>query len=202
MVVENNKDLQVLTILGGVFALSGAAALLYQIVWQRLLFLVFGVDIEAVTIIVTVFMLGLGLGGLIGGWIADKWRSYCIPIFLVCELLIGFFGVFSRFLITNLHLSENFTFIFVQASLLLLVPTSLMGATLPLLSVALVQRGIVIADTVGRLYYFNTFGAALTCLLVGFFAFNYIGLSAAIYVAVTMNFIVFSLGFVLRDKWL
>ena len=117
-------------------------------------------------------------------------------------MLIGIFGVFSKFLITQLHLVEGFIVVFIQSGLLLLIPTSLMGATLPLLSVALVQRGILVAETVGRLYYFNTIGAALTCLSAGFFVFNYIGLSAAIYCAAAMNFTVVALGVVLRRKWL
>ncbi|MGA3102094.1 MAG: hypothetical protein ABSD61_09560, partial [Terracidiphilus sp.] len=49
------------------FFVSGFPALMYQIVWQRALFTIYGVNIESVTIIVTVFMLGLGLGSLAGG---------------------------------------------------------------------------------------------------------------------------------------
>lgn len=201
MHAEKNENSKVLILVGGIFALSGAAALLYQITWQRLLFLVFGVDMEAVTIIVTVFMLGLGIGGLAGGWVADKWRMSCIPLFFLCELLIGIFGVFSKYFIAQLHLGEGFVLVFIQSSLLLLIPTALMGATLPLLSVALVQRGVVIAETVGRLYYFNTIGAALTCLSAGFLIFNHIGLSAAINWAVGMNFTIVCLGIILRRYW-
>ena len=49
------------------FFVSGIAALIYQVCWQRLLFEAFGVDMESVTIIVSTFMLGLGLGALVGG---------------------------------------------------------------------------------------------------------------------------------------
>jgi len=49
------------------FFFSGFPALLYQIVWQRALFTIYGVNIEWVTVIMTVFMLGLGLGSLAGG---------------------------------------------------------------------------------------------------------------------------------------
>ena len=54
------------------FFLSGFPALLYQIVWQRALFTLYGVNIESVTIIVTVFMLGLGIGSLAGGWLSSR----------------------------------------------------------------------------------------------------------------------------------
>jgi hypothetical protein len=51
---------------------SGFPALLYQIVWQRALFTIYGVNIESVTVIVTIFMLGLGLGSLAGGWLSKR----------------------------------------------------------------------------------------------------------------------------------
>src|SRR5579863_2054049 len=54
------------------FFLSGFPALLYQIVWQRALFTLYGVNIESVTMIVTVFMLGLGVGSLAGGWLSTR----------------------------------------------------------------------------------------------------------------------------------
>ena len=59
-------------ILGLLFFFSGFAALIYQIIWQRALFRILGVNIEAVTIVVTAFMIGLGLGSLAGG--ALSWR--------------------------------------------------------------------------------------------------------------------------------
>src|SRR2546427_2232945 len=51
------------------FFLSGFPALLYQVVWQRALFTIYGVNIESVTVVVSAFMLGLGLGSLVGGFI-------------------------------------------------------------------------------------------------------------------------------------
>ena len=54
------------------FFFSGFPALIYQLTWQRQLFLIFGVNIESVTIVVTAFMLGLGLGSLAGGWLSDR----------------------------------------------------------------------------------------------------------------------------------
>jgi hypothetical protein len=99
-------------------------------------------------------------------------------------------------------MGNNLFTVFAQSTLLLLLPTSLMGATLPLLSVALIERGIVVAESVGRLYYFNTFGAALACLSAGFFIFNYVGLSGVLWLAVASNASVVLLGIFLREKWL
>src|SRR6266853_778113 len=75
-----------------VFFLSGFAAILYQLVWQRSLFTIYGTSSESVTIVVTVFMLGLGIGGLLGGALSrgDRWS---LPVlFGIAELLIGAFG--------------------------------------------------------------------------------------------------------------
>src|SRR5258706_1223278 len=77
------------------FFISGFPALIYQIVWQRSLFTIYGVNIESVTMIVTIFMLGLGLGSLAGGRLS-KIRALRIPIvFGVIEIGIGLFGVTS-----------------------------------------------------------------------------------------------------------
>ncbi|MCQ3827973.1 fused MFS/spermidine synthase [Microbulbifer elongatus] len=185
-----------MSVFGGVFALSGAAALIYQVAWQRLLFLAFGVDLESVTVIVTVFMLGLGVGGMVGGFLADKCRGQCFNLFLVGELLICIFGVLSPNLMKNLLSVYEPLLVFLSSFGLLLFPTLLMGATLPLLSVSLIDDGFVIGDAVGRLYYFNTLGAALGCLLAGFLLFSYIGLKAAIYLAAALNAFAVFIGLV------
>src|SRR5437868_7031723 len=62
------------------FFVSGFPALLYQVVWQRALFSIFGINIESVTVIVSAFMLGLGLGSMAGGWISKQPR---VPLLLV-----------------------------------------------------------------------------------------------------------------------
>jgi spermidine synthase len=65
------------------FFLSGFPALIYQIVWQRALFALYGVDIESATLIVTIFMLGLGLGSLAGGWLsARRWVNLLRACFI------------------------------------------------------------------------------------------------------------------------
>ena len=56
-----------LALVGVIFFMSGFPALIYQLVWQRSLFTIYGINVESVTVIVTAFMLGLGLGSLVGG---------------------------------------------------------------------------------------------------------------------------------------
>src|ERR1700686_2855518 len=83
------------------FLVSGAAALIYQICWQRLLFETFGVDIESVTIIVSTFMLGLGLGALAGGEAADRYPNQVLALFALIELATAVFGFLSPLLIRS-----------------------------------------------------------------------------------------------------
>src|SRR5438552_16839429 len=77
------------------FFFSGFPALIYQLTWQRALFRIFGVNVESVTIVVTAFMLGLGLGSLAGGWLSNRRGIPLLPLLAVIELLTGAFGIFS-----------------------------------------------------------------------------------------------------------
>ncbi len=75
-----------------VFLLSGFAALLYQIVWQRALYAIYGINVESVTMVVTAFMLGLGLGSLGGGVVSKDPKRPVLLMFSLVELGIGLFG--------------------------------------------------------------------------------------------------------------
>lgn len=180
-------------VLVSLFALSGIAALIYQVCWQRLLFNAFGVDMESITIIVSAFMLGLGIGALIGGNLADRFPTKILHIFIAIEISIGIFGLSSPLLIHSVastlvmvgHLGIG-----IANFCLLLFPTTLMGATLPMLVVHLHKTNHSVGYSIGQLYFFNTFGAALGSLLVGFILFKYMTINQTIYLATTFNFIV------------
>ena len=87
------------------FFASGFPALLYQIIWQRALFAIYGVNIESVTVVVSAFMLGLGLGSLVGGWLSRR-DAPLLVIFALIELSIASFGVISLRLF---HWAASFT---------------------------------------------------------------------------------------------
>lgn len=119
------------------FFFSGFPALIYQLTWQRSLFRIFGVNSESVTIIVTAFMLGLGLGSLCGGWISRRTNVKPLLLLGVIELATAAFGlaslqIFERVgaMVADLPLPALAAINLV----LVLLPTLLMGATLPILS--------------------------------------------------------------------
>lgn len=174
-----------------VFFMSGIAALIYQIAWQRMLFTAFGVDLESITIIIAVFMAGLGIGAYYGGRIADYLPDYIILLFALIEVGIGTFGFMSPFLIEfvkELFLHADIVTVAFANFILLLFPTFLMGTTLPLLTQYLNKYINNVGDNIGWLYFTNTLGAASACLLTGFLLFNYFTLIEVIYFSVAINY--------------
>jgi len=172
------------------FLVSGTAALIYQVCWQRLLYESVGVDIDSVTIIVSTFMLGLGLGALVGGEIADRYPQRSVELFALIEIATAVFGTCSPWLIHAISaatVDRSVTTIAIANFTLLLIPTILMGATLPVLVTHVVRQYRNIGVSVGVLYCANTLGAALGAVLTGFVALYYIGLTATIYSAAALN---------------
>lgn len=181
---------QILTRLLPLFAVSGIAALIYQICWQRLLFVAFGVDVDSVTIIVSTFMLGLGVGVLVGGELADRFPGRTLLLFALIELGIGAFGVLSPTLIRavgGVAIHGSLPTIAITNFLLLLFPTVMMGATLPILVAHVVRTYRNIGVSIGLLYFVNTVGAAIGAAATGFIALYHLGLTPTIYLAAALN---------------
>ena len=173
-----------------VFFLSGAAALVYQLIWQRVLFALYGLDTTSVTIVVTAFMLGLGVGSLVGGALSRAYPGAALPLFAAFELGIGAFGFFSLSIFEGVasfttevgHLGTG-----VAAFLLVLFPTTLMGATLPLLVGHATRKSRNVGRSVGNLYFVNTLGAALGSLMAARFLLGWVGLAFAVKLAAFLN---------------
>src|ERR1700688_818232 len=131
------------------FFFSGFPALIYQLTWQRALFRVFGVNIESVTIVVTAFMLGLGLGSLLGGVLSKRKAIPLLPLLAAIELLTGAFGLVSLSIFDKVGALASGLPLPLEAAGalgLVVVPTLLMGATLPVLVGQMVRR----SGNVGR----------------------------------------------------
>lgn len=178
------------SVLSPLFFLSGAAALIYQVAWQRTLYNHFGVNMESITIIVSIFMFGLGVGALAGGWLS-RLPTHVLPrIFVAAELGIALFGIASIPLIQRVGtLAElsSMPVIALTVFALLLVPTLFMGATLPVL-VAYVQRETGdVGRSVARLYFVNTLGSACACFLTVDVLFAFTGLRGSTVIAAACN---------------
>ena len=184
---EINRQTRILCLL---FFFSGAPALIYQLTWQRALFLIFGVNIESVTIVVTAFMLGLGIGSLAGGWLSKQRAIPLLVLLAAIEFLTAAFGLASLKLfdkVGDFTIGLSLPATAAAALALVIVPTLLMGATLPLLVGHLARRFGNIGSAVGTLYYVNTLGAGAACLAAALLLFPFLGMSGSIYVAVAMN---------------
>jgi predicted membrane-bound spermidine synthase len=172
------------------FFISGVAALIYQVCWQRLLFQSVGVDLQSVTIIVATFMFGLGLGALAGGELADMFPERTLGLFALIELFTGVFGAGSPWLIRGVGTATVHCSVAVISLVnfgMLLIPTILMGATLPILVTHVLRTFRNLGVSVGVLYFSNTLGAALGAFLTGFLILYYCGLTETIWIAAGLN---------------
>lgn len=178
------------TYIAVLFLVSGFAALIYQVVWQRILFTSFGVNSESVTVIVSVFMFGLGVGALVGGYVQQRMPAYLLHLFLSLELAIGAFGIFSLdviHLISNLAGATSTAHLVLWVYAVLALPTLLMGATLPILVAYLQPRLRNMGRSVALLYAFNTIGSAIAAWCTVQLLFVFVGLQASVWVAAGCN---------------
>jgi len=187
-----------------IFFFAGMPALVYQIVWQRALFAIYGVNAESVAVVVSAFMLGLGLGSLAGGSLSARFPRRAIMLFGVAELGVAGFGLSS---LRIFHWASTFTagaslpYTVVLSLLLLTIPTMLMGASLPLLVEYLVRFSGRVAGSVAMLYFVNTFGSAVACYLCATFLLRYGGQSGSVLFAAILNLLVGATAFFLgRNK--
>lgn len=176
-----------------VFFLSGFAALVYQVVWQRSLFAIYGVNIESVTIVVSAFMLGLGLGSMGGGALSARPGAPLLRWFALVELCIGVYGAVSLHLfraVGSLTAGASAPATFGLTFALVLLPTSLMGATLPLLVAHAVQKSGNVGKSLGMLYFTNTLGSAFASIATAVLLLGKLGQAKSVYVAALANFTV------------
>lgn len=171
------------------FFLSGFPALIYQIVWQRSLFVIYGTNIQSITIVVANFLFGLGVGALLGGWISTYQSINLLRLFGLLESSIGIIGLFSLkilFAIGKQTINLPLSSVSIVVFLLLLLPTIMMGASLPILVAYLTKRLSNISQSVSSLYSANTFGAAFACFCVAIFM-QYLGQASTVTIAAIFN---------------
>jgi predicted membrane-bound spermidine synthase len=186
-----------------IFLLSGFAALLYQIVWQRALYAIYGINIESVTMVVTAFMLGLGVGSLVGGVVSKDAKRPVLLYFSLVELGIGVFGMASLavfYAVGNVTLGMGPLPTFIVTFLLVLVPTVLMGSTLPLLVAHLVRENKNVGKSVGTLYFVNTLGSAFASAASVLFILGKAGQAGSIRISALLNVTVSLLAYIAHRR--
>lgn len=195
-------DASTVGLMWGCFFVSGMAALVYQVVWLRMLVLIFGHTVYATTIMLAVFMAGLGLGARFFGIRAARFRSPFrtygvleVAIAGLCALTPGLAGLAQSLYVSiqqTLGLSQtpHGILVLLLAAPILLLPTMAMGGTLPILTEALVRAGDGAARTVGVLYALNTFGAVLGAVSTGFLLLPALGNRTTLVLAVLANTVV------------
>lgn len=181
------------------FFLSGCTSLVYEVVWTRQLILVLGGTTYAITTVVVAFMSGLALGSHIAGRLSDALkrpgRAYGM-----LEIAVGLYGLIVPLLLGAAqplyqvmypHVADTPWILtgarFLVSSVVLLIPATCMGATLPILVHYTTRDGDAFGRSVGRLYGINTLGAVLGTMLAGFWLIPALGLTHTTHVAAFTN---------------
>src|SRR5881275_2080836 len=182
------------------FFFSGATGLVYELLWVRILYQTFGSTIQSVTTVVAAYMGGLGLGAWLLGRKADR-HPRPAALYGWLEIAIGAFGLASPFVLSLAHRvyigaagalalggAASVALRFGLAALVLLVPTTLMGGTLPALTKGFmgVERDRL-QTSLGRLYALNTLGAVVGTALAGFFLIERVGIRPSLYGTAALN---------------
>ena len=199
-------------LIGLCFIVSGATGLIYEVLWARMLGLVFGATTLAVSTVLAAFMGGLALGSALAGKLALRikkplatygWMEIGIAAYaLVVPLLFRWID-HVYVLIWQQFQPGFFAFSlwrFVLSGLVLLVPTTLMGATLPVLAAAVVHSSGRNSNSVTRLYACNLAGAILGTLAAGFVLLPTLGVRMTIVVAAILNVIVGLVAILLQRR--
>src|SRR6266516_903485 len=182
------------------FFFSGATGLVYELLWVRILYQAFGSTIQSITPVVAAYMGGLGLGAWLLGRKADR-QARPAALYGWLEIAIGAFGLASPFVLSLAHrvyigaagaldlgAAASVALRFGLAALVLLVPTTLMGGTLPALTKGFmgVERDRL-QTSLGRLYALNTLGAVVGTALAGFFLIERVGIRSSLYATAALN---------------
>jgi spermidine synthase len=181
------------------FFLSGGIGLLYEVVWARMLTQIFGNTTHAIATVLSAFMAGLALGSYGFGRMVDRGRN----ALLAYGLLEGGVGVYALLVPALFNLTQwayarlyglvDVSFaafsvvLFLLAFLVIVAPTALMGATLPVLSRFSVTEVPSVGRRVGELYAVNTLGAVLGCALTGFVLIAGLGLHGTVRLGAALN---------------
>jgi spermidine synthase len=205
---------RIIPVLYLLFFASGFSALVYQVVWMRSFSLVFGSGTRAASAVLASFFLGMAIGNLLGGrWARGRSRALLAYGLVELGIAAGALVVIPWLelyranypLLYDSALGRGAGLVTVQlllAFVSMAPPCIAMGATLPIISQAVVTRTAHLSRRVGAIYAINTVGATLGVLLSGFLLPRWIGYGATVSLAVAINVLVgvASLGLWRRER--
>lgn len=184
------------------FFLSGLSALVYEVAWLSRIQLVMGHTAYALATTLSTYLAGLALGALAARRLIRA-KLDPLALYVVAELLVGLYGFVFMPLLNlaqmpygalvgrfDLPLPVLSLLQFVTCGAVVVIPTTLMGMTLPLLAAALGREGRTVARRLPALYGVNTLGAAAGALLAGFAVLPAVGYAKALYFAAGINFLI------------
>ncbi|MAG22450.1 MAG: hypothetical protein CL943_04080 [Candidatus Diapherotrites archaeon] len=193
------------------FFVSGAAGLMYEIIWFRYLQMIFGTTVYAASTMLTAFMAGLALGSWLVGRYADKRIKNPAVAFSYCQLLIGIYGIGLIFVFNMLPMvsivlqgilgGQFFLYSlarFAAIFLLLIFPTTLMGATFPLIAKAYAKKMDELGKDIANVYSVNSMGAIIGSFAAGFLVIPLIGMQNSVLLTASLNLL--SAGIVLLSQ--
>jgi len=184
-----------------IFVVSGAAGLIYEVVWARQLVLVFGNTTQAVSAILTGFFAGMAVGSIVGGRVADRVRSP-LRLYGLLEIAVAVVALATPVLFAGVREAYRSSYGSLAGSptallavryglaLVALAPaTVLLGATLPVLTRHLARSRDDLGSAFGRLYTFNTLGAIVGTAASGLILIEVVGLAGTLAVGVTCSLV-------------
>jgi spermidine synthase len=184
------------------FTLSGAAALIYEVLWMRMLGLVFGATTIAISVVLAAFMGGLAFGSSLAAKVAPRitrplrayaWIEIAIGLYaLALPMALRAIDYFDAMLWQRIHPGPlSFAIVrFVLATVVLLLPTAFMGATLPVIVAAIRQCGATAPQVISRFYGLNLLGAVIGTLVGGFLLLPALGMRVTIWIAALINLLI------------
>ncbi len=182
-------------VLAPIFALTGFSALVLQVVWQRVISLHSGVDLSSFVTVVAAFLFGIGSGSLLGGWLADRLGpTRSLAAFSLANVGIGLYAWGSLYLFYDLYrelasdLQSQFASFGFNVAVLL-IPTVLMGLSLPLVARAVTARVEDAGPLIGRMYGVNTIGGAAGAAVAGWVLLGTFGFMNVTRIAGTLNLV-------------
>jgi len=211
-IISGLRRRSAIPILVALFFISGATSLVYQTLWARELHLLFGTSQFAIATVLAAFMGGLAVGGF---WMSRRADSMASPLstYGILEIVIGLYALIFPPLLSlcspifsvlfDIAGSSNITFgllQFIVVLTLLIIPTTCMGATLPLLARFVTTHIGGVGSRVGMLYGANTFGAVVGVWAAGFWLLPTLGLSRTLMIVVAANGIL-GISAIILSNW-